>query len=35
MSKIFRAKLYYKMNDIFCYFLLALRFSAKKSEIKR
>ena len=34
-SKVFWAKLYCKMSDIFCYFLLALRISARKSDIKK
>ena len=34
-SKVFWAKLYCKMSDIFCYFLLALRLSARKSDIKK
>ena len=31
----FCLKLHCKINDIFCQFLLALRLSAKKSELKR
>ena len=35
MSEVFWAKLYYKMCDLFCWFLLVLRLSARKSEIKK
>ena len=35
MREVFRAKLYCKMNNLFCQFLLALVVSAKKSEIKK
>ena len=35
MSEVFWAKLYRKISLIFCYFLLALRVSASKSEIKK
>ena len=31
MSEVFWAKLYYKMCDLFCWILLALRLSARKS----
>ena len=33
MSGVFSAKLYCKMCDLFCYFLLASKRSAGKSEI--
>ena len=33
-SEVFWAKLYCKMCDLFCYFLLALKLSARNSEIK-
>ena len=35
MSKVFCAKLYCKMSDLFRWFLLALRFSATNSGIKK
>ena len=31
INGVFRAKLYCKMSDLFCWFLLALRLSARKS----
>ena len=34
ISEVFWAKLYFKMSDIFSWFLLALRFSATNSGIK-
>ena len=35
MSEVFCAKLYCKMSDLFRWFLLALRFSATNSGIKK
>ena len=35
MSVVFRARLYYKMSNIFRWLLLALRFSATNSGIKK
>ena len=35
MSEVLWAKLYCKMCDQFCLFLLALRLSARKIEIKK
>ena len=35
MSEVLRVKLYCKMGDLFCQFLLALRLSVRKSEIKK
>ena len=35
MSEVFRAKLYCKISDLFRKFLLALRFSSRKSEIRK
>ena len=34
-SEVFWVKPFWKMSDLFCYFLLALRLSARKSEIKK
>ena len=34
-SEAFWVKPFWKMSDLFCYFLLALRLSARKSEIKK
>ena len=35
MSEVFCAKLYCKISDLFCWFLLALRFSATNSGKKK
>ena len=35
MSEVFCAKLYCKMSDLFRWFLLAVRFSATNSGIKK
>ena len=35
MSEVFRVKLYCKKSDLFCWFLLALRFSATNSGMKK